>query len=116
MRLPDDVVREVFPWEEFVLARSLVDTGRPDGEYEDDLFAGIRTAATWRCSLSSSIAAGKKEQARCYATLDDDRVIGTDEGPAADAGRHHVHAHAGRRRTPCGPARSTCRSGSCVDR
>ena len=27
MRLPDDVVREVFPWEEFVLARSLVDNG-----------------------------------------------------------------------------------------
>ena len=45
MRLPDDLVREVFPWEEFVLARSLVDTGPRDGEYEDDLFAGIRTAA-----------------------------------------------------------------------
>jgi mycothiol S-conjugate amidase len=44
-RLPDDVVREVFPWEEFVLARSLVDAPRRDGEYEDDLFAGIRTAA-----------------------------------------------------------------------
>jgi mycothiol S-conjugate amidase len=42
MRLPDSVVREVFPWEEFVLARSLVDTGVPDGEPEDDLFAGLR--------------------------------------------------------------------------
>ena len=42
MRLPDDVVREVFPWEEFVLARSLVDTGVADGEVEDDLFAGLR--------------------------------------------------------------------------
>jgi len=42
MRLPDDVVREVFPWEEFVLARSLVDNGVPDGEPEDDLFAGLR--------------------------------------------------------------------------
>jgi mycothiol S-conjugate amidase len=42
MRLPDDVVREVFPWEEFTLARSLVDNGVPDGEFEDDLFAGIR--------------------------------------------------------------------------
>ena len=40
MRLPDDVVREVFPWEEFVLARSLVDNGVPEGEPEDDLFAG----------------------------------------------------------------------------
>jgi mycothiol S-conjugate amidase len=43
MRLPDDVVRSVFPWEEFALARSLVDTGVPEGEPEDDLFAGLRT-------------------------------------------------------------------------
>lgn len=43
MRLPDDVVREVFPWDEYQLARSLVDTGVPDGEPEDDLFAGIRS-------------------------------------------------------------------------
>jgi mycothiol S-conjugate amidase len=42
MRLPDDVVRKVFPWEEFQLARSLVDTNRAEGEYEDDLFAGLR--------------------------------------------------------------------------
>jgi mycothiol S-conjugate amidase len=42
MRLPDDVVREVFPWEEFVLARSLVDTGVAEGDAEDDLFAGLR--------------------------------------------------------------------------
>jgi mycothiol S-conjugate amidase len=45
MRLPDDVVREVFPWEEFVLARTLVDTGVPAGETEDDLFAGLRVRA-----------------------------------------------------------------------
>ncbi|MGZ4737521.1 MAG: mycothiol conjugate amidase Mca [Acidimicrobiia bacterium] len=45
MRLPDDVVREVFPWEEFVLARSLVDNGVPEGEPEDDLFAGLRAPA-----------------------------------------------------------------------
>jgi mycothiol S-conjugate amidase len=44
MRLPDDVIREVFPWEEYTLARSLVDAERPDGEFEDDLFTGIRTA------------------------------------------------------------------------
>ena len=37
-RLPDDVVREVFPYEEFILARSLVETAVP----EDDLFAGLR--------------------------------------------------------------------------
>jgi mycothiol S-conjugate amidase len=42
MRLPDDVIRDVFPWEEYVLARSLVDTGVPEGELEDDLFAGLR--------------------------------------------------------------------------
>jgi mycothiol S-conjugate amidase len=45
MRLPDSVHREVFPWEEFALARSLVDTGVPEGEVEDDLFAGLRVAA-----------------------------------------------------------------------
>ena len=45
MRLPDDVVREVFPWEEFTLARSLVDNGVPEGESEDDLFAGLRAPA-----------------------------------------------------------------------
>jgi mycothiol S-conjugate amidase len=42
MRLPDDVVRRVFPWEEYVLARSLVDTGVEAGDSEDDLFAGLR--------------------------------------------------------------------------
>ena len=42
MRLPDSVIREVFPWEEYTLARSLVDNGVADGEYEDDLFAGVR--------------------------------------------------------------------------
>jgi len=42
MRLPDDVVRKIFPWEEYILARSLVDTDVPPGELEDDLFAGLR--------------------------------------------------------------------------
>lgn len=42
MRLPDEVVRHVFPWEEFTLARSLVDNGVPEGSFEDDLFAGLR--------------------------------------------------------------------------
>jgi mycothiol S-conjugate amidase len=45
MRLPDDVLREVFPWEEFALARSLVDNGVPEGDSEDDLFAGLRAPA-----------------------------------------------------------------------
>jgi mycothiol S-conjugate amidase len=42
MRLPDDVIREVFPWEEYTLARSLVDNHVPEGEFEDDVFAGVR--------------------------------------------------------------------------
>jgi mycothiol S-conjugate amidase len=36
--VPLDVQRQVFPWEQFELARSLVDTEIP----EDDLFAGVR--------------------------------------------------------------------------
>ena len=44
MRLPDDVVRDVFPWDEYVLARSLV-APIAEGEVEDDLFAGVRAVA-----------------------------------------------------------------------
>jgi mycothiol S-conjugate amidase len=46
MRVPDDLLREVFPWDEYVLARSLVDNGVPEGEPETDLFAGLRSPAT----------------------------------------------------------------------
>ena len=42
MRLPDEVVREVFPWEEFALVESRVATGVAPGEPETDLFAGLR--------------------------------------------------------------------------
>jgi mycothiol S-conjugate amidase len=42
MRLPDEVIRDVFPWEEYVLARSLVDVTVPEGEFETDLFSGLR--------------------------------------------------------------------------
>jgi mycothiol S-conjugate amidase len=48
MRLPEEVVREVFPWEEYFLARSLVDSTTADGAYEDDLFSGLRTGASAR--------------------------------------------------------------------
>ncbi len=42
MQLPDEVVREAWPWEEYALVRSLVPVQKgPDG-YEDDLFAGLR--------------------------------------------------------------------------
>jgi mycothiol S-conjugate amidase len=43
MALSDDVLRETYPWEEYMLARTLVDTGVPPGEYETDLFAGLRS-------------------------------------------------------------------------
>ena len=45
MKLPDEVVRDTFPWEEYVLAQSLVAGGVPSGEPaepETDLFAGVR--------------------------------------------------------------------------
>jgi mycothiol S-conjugate amidase len=41
MRLPDEVVREVFPWDEYILADSRVGWP-PDGDSEDDLFVGVR--------------------------------------------------------------------------
>jgi mycothiol S-conjugate amidase len=50
MRLPDDVVREVFPWEEYLLARSIVGPTHAPGDPEDDLFAGIRASAVSRAS------------------------------------------------------------------
>jgi mycothiol S-conjugate amidase len=41
LRIPDDALRRAFPWDEYELARSLVDNHLADGELEDDLFAGI---------------------------------------------------------------------------
>lgn len=46
MRLPEEVVRDVFPWEEYRLARSLVGDTIPAGGFEGDLFAGIREGAS----------------------------------------------------------------------
>lgn len=43
--LSDDELREVYPWEDWVLARSIVDGPQP-GTYEDDLFAGVRDGAS----------------------------------------------------------------------
>ena len=40
--LSDDERRRAYPYEDFILARSLVDTGVPVGEWESDLFAGLR--------------------------------------------------------------------------
>jgi mycothiol S-conjugate amidase len=38
--VPVDVLREIYPYEDYVLARSLVDGETP----EDDLFAGMRVS------------------------------------------------------------------------
>jgi hypothetical protein len=40
--LNDAELAAVYPYEDWVLARSLVTSQRAAGEYEDDLFAGIR--------------------------------------------------------------------------
>ncbi len=47
--LPDDQLADVYPWEDWVLARSLVGYP-PAGELEDDLFAGIREQVAARRS------------------------------------------------------------------
>jgi mycothiol S-conjugate amidase len=41
MRLPDDVIRRIFPWDEYALARSRAGV-TPPRDTEDDLFAGLR--------------------------------------------------------------------------
>jgi mycothiol S-conjugate amidase len=43
--LSDDELADVYPYEDWVLARSLVPSARRDGELEDDLFLGVRSAA-----------------------------------------------------------------------
>jgi len=45
MRVSDDLMREAYPWDEYELARSLVDTGVAEGDCETDLFAGLRVPA-----------------------------------------------------------------------
>ena len=41
-RVPHEVAREIHPYEDFVLERSLVESTVPEGEYEDDLFEDVR--------------------------------------------------------------------------
>jgi mycothiol S-conjugate amidase len=52
MRVPDALIREAYPWDEYQLARSLVDTGVPEGDSETDLFAGLRVHAGVRGRVS----------------------------------------------------------------
>ncbi len=42
MTVPDDLLRETFPWEEYVLARSRVASAGSEDAPETDLFAGLR--------------------------------------------------------------------------
>jgi hypothetical protein len=44
MAVTDDFLREVFPWEEYVLAQSSIELPSPPSvdAPEDDLFAGVR--------------------------------------------------------------------------
>src|ERR1700730_14895254 len=42
MHRTNDALRKAFPWDEYELARSLVENHVPEGEMERDLFAGIR--------------------------------------------------------------------------
>jgi mycothiol S-conjugate amidase len=42
MKLPDHVVRDTYPWEDFILAESRIGPTYPEGGYETDLFAGLR--------------------------------------------------------------------------
>ena len=49
MRLPDDVIRRVFPWDEYVLSHSRVGA-LPPPEPEDDLFADVRAESAARAS------------------------------------------------------------------
>ena len=46
MRVPDELMRSTFPWEEYVLARSLVAESE---EPETDLFAGVRAPTDVAC-------------------------------------------------------------------
>ncbi|HEY3240609.1 MAG TPA: mycothiol conjugate amidase Mca [Acidimicrobiia bacterium] len=69
MRLPEDVVREIFPWEEYRLARSLVDATAPAGGFEADLFAGLREAATsvaGGCGAGAPADAAMSRQAKSH--------------------------------------------------
>jgi mycothiol S-conjugate amidase len=44
-RVPPEAMREIHPWDEYILARSVVGPTIPDGGFEDDLFAGLRVPA-----------------------------------------------------------------------
>ena len=45
-KVPVEVARDLHPWEDFVLARSLVEHTKVDGGLETDLFDGVRVPST----------------------------------------------------------------------
>jgi mycothiol S-conjugate amidase len=45
-KVPLETMREIHPWEDYDLARSLVGVTIPDGEYEHDLFEGVRVTTS----------------------------------------------------------------------
>ncbi len=47
--LPSDIARHVHPWDDYILARTLVDSPIP----EDDLFAGVREHVERHASAGS---------------------------------------------------------------
>ena len=99
-------------------ARSSTPAAR-DGEYEDDLFAGhppSRERADAMHRLKFVVAAGKKEQARCYAHARRrprrrDRAKGPHRRPPTSRSPSRPPTP-----TRCTTARSICRSGSCAAR
>ena len=99
--LPDDVVREVFPWEEYVLARSLVDTGRPRASSRTISSPAPRPRALRETRASSD---RRRPMAKYLSQewLDEGRKLA--EGPARPARRHgqdavRRHRRPGRRRS-----------------
>ena len=63
MKLPDEVSRNAYPWEDFILETSNIDNGVAVGELETDLFAGLRGAGT-ATTASDLAGAGPVADAR----------------------------------------------------
>ena len=108
MRVPDDLMRSTFPWEEYVLARSLVAGDADADEPESDLFAGVRAP--------TDVARGSGG-ASVSEFLDDEWIAswvgrGAAPGPTGDgAGRGHRYRRPQRRQVAPAPRRR-CRGRS----
>jgi mycothiol S-conjugate amidase len=67
MRLPDNVIRKIFPWDEYALARSTIGPVPPP-ETEDDLFAGIRGDVARDASFGEGISSQPRRAATWPST------------------------------------------------